>query len=209
MLASYNFVHKNETPTKGAGDHEKLLYRRVKKCLYQQTGWSVDKTKLHRNGGMEIPRLGGKWGRGGSFINLTEPHSQQDFIVLVLAYFYKNSQLAEEKIRHFIETLPKALNKTAMTTYDLIQNKGIELGIQIGIERERQRVEEIMQLAQQKENELIMRAEEERQRTDKTILYLYQIDHKTPEEIAMIVSKDLAYVETLISNSEKENIADN
>ena len=26
------------------------------------------------------------------FINLTEPHSQQDFIVLVLAYFYKNSQ---------------------------------------------------------------------------------------------------------------------
>jgi len=37
MLASYNFVHKNETPTKWAGDHEKLLYRRVKKCLYQYT----------------------------------------------------------------------------------------------------------------------------------------------------------------------------
>lgn len=46
MLASYNFVHKNETPTKWAGDHEKLLYRRVKKCLYQQTNWLVDKTKL-------------------------------------------------------------------------------------------------------------------------------------------------------------------
>lgn len=84
------------------------------------------------------------------FINLTEPHSQQDFIVLVLAYFYKNSQLAEEKIKYFIETLPKALNKTAMTTYDLIQNKGIELGIQIGIERERQRVEEeLRQLAEE------------------------------------------------------------
>lgn len=48
MLASYNlgifsahkFIRhalKNETPTKWAGDHEKLLYRRVKKCLYQQT----------------------------------------------------------------------------------------------------------------------------------------------------------------------------
>lgn len=143
------------------------------------------------------------------FINLTEPHSQQDFIVLVLAYFYKNSQLAEEKIKHFIETLPKALNKTAMTTYDLIQNKGIELGIQIGIERERQRVEELIQFAQQKENELIMRAEEERLRTNKTILYLYQIDQKTPGEIALIVSKDQAYVEDLISNSEEESIADN
>ena len=65
MLASYNIDYKNETPTKGAGDHEKLLYRRVKKCLYQQTSWLVDKTKLHRNGGMEIPRLGGKMGRGG------------------------------------------------------------------------------------------------------------------------------------------------
>ena len=31
MLARYNFVYKNETPTKWAGDHEKLLYRRVKK----------------------------------------------------------------------------------------------------------------------------------------------------------------------------------
>lgn len=37
MLASYNFGYKNETPTKWAGDHEKLLYRRVKKCLYQLT----------------------------------------------------------------------------------------------------------------------------------------------------------------------------
>ena len=36
MLASYNIGYKNETPTKWAGDHEKLLYRRVKKCLYQE-----------------------------------------------------------------------------------------------------------------------------------------------------------------------------
>lgn len=64
MLASYNIDYKNETPTKWAGDHEKLLYRRVKKCLYQQTSWLVDKTKLRWNGGMEIPRLGGKIGCG-------------------------------------------------------------------------------------------------------------------------------------------------
>ena len=93
-----------------------------------------------------------------------------------------------------------------MTTYDLIQNKGIELGIQIGIERERQRVEEELL---QMEKELLLRAEEERLRTDKTILYLYQIDQKTPAEIALIVSKDQAYVEALISYLEEENIGDN
>lgn len=79
-------------------------------------------------------------------------------------------------------------------------------GIKIGIEEERQRIEEELRKL---EGELLFRAEEERLRMDKTILYLYQIDHKTPSEIAMIVSKDLAYVETLISNSEEENIADN
>ena len=51
--------------------------------------------------------------------------------------------------------------------------------------------------------------EEARQQVNKVILYLYQIDQKAPEEIALIVSKDLTYVETLISNSEEENIADN
>ena len=81
-----------------------------------------------------------------------------------------------------------------MSTYDMILEEGIKIG-----ERERLRLEE----------ELQQLAEEERQRVNKTILYLYQIDQKAPEEIALIVSKDLAYVETLISNSEEENIADN
>mgnify|MGYP001766316059 CR=1 FL=1 len=78
-----------------------------------------------------------------------------------------------------------------MSTYDMILAEGIE----IGIERERQRVEEEL--------------EEARQQVNKAILYLYQIDQKEPAEIALIVSKDLAYVETLISNSEEENITDN
>ena len=124
------------------------------------------------------------------FINLTEPHSQQDFIVLVLAYFYKNSQLAKEKIHRFIQNLPKTLNKTAMSTYDMILEEGIKIG-----ERERQRLEEEL--------------EEARQQVNKVILYLYQIDQKTPEEIALIVSKDQTYVETVICNSEEENITDN
>lgn len=131
------------------------------------------------------------------FINLTEPNSQQDFIVLVLAYFYRNSQLAEEKIHNFIQNLPKTLNKTAMSTYDMILEEGKKIG-----ERERQRLEEELR-------QMLIRAEEERLRIDKTILYLYQIDQKTTEEIALIVSKDLAYVETVISKSEEENIADN
>ncbi len=47
MLASYNFVHKNETPTKGAGDHEKLLYRRVKNVFTRQI--------YDKNGGCKSP----------------------------------------------------------------------------------------------------------------------------------------------------------
>ncbi|AEE49354.1 hypothetical protein [Haliscomenobacter hydrossis] len=77
-----------------------------------------------------------------------------------------------------------------MSTYDMILEEGIKIG-----ERERQRLEEEL--------------EEVRQQVNKVILYLYQIDQKIPEEIALIVSKDLAYVETVISNSEEENIADN
>lgn len=50
MLASYNIVHKNETPTKWAGDHEKLLYRRVKNVFTSRLddviSLSVDKTNL-------------------------------------------------------------------------------------------------------------------------------------------------------------------
>lgn len=64
-----------------------------------------------------------------------------------------------------------------MSTYDMILAEGIK----IGIEKGRQRVEEQLR---QIENEILMRAEEERLRTDKTILYLYQIDQKTPAEIA-------------------------
>ena len=54
-----------------------------------------------------------------------------------------------------------------MSTYDMILAEGIK----IGIEEERQRVEEELR-------QMLMRAEEERLRTDKTILYLYQIDQK-------------------------------
>ena len=82
-----------------------------------------------------------------------------------------------------------------MSTYDMILAEGIK----IGIEKERQRIKE----------ELRRLEEESCQRVNKAILYLYQIDQKAPEEIAMIVSKDLAYVESLISNSAEENIADN
>lgn len=72
-----------------------------------------------------------------------------------------------------------------MSTYDMILAEGIEIG--------RQRFEEEL--------------EEGRQSVNKAILYLYQVDQKSPAEIAMIVSKDLAYIETLISNT--ENTADN
>ena len=129
------------------------------------------------------------------FINLDEPRSPEDFIVIMLAYFYKNSELAKETIQRFNQTLPETLNQYAMSTYDMILAEGIE----IGIEREREIYAEIVAKERQRAEEERLKAEEERHRTDKAILYLYQTDQKQPAEIAMIIGIDQAYVEALIS----------
>ena len=57
----------------------------------------------------------------------------QDFIVIMLAYFYKNSELAKETIQQFNQALPHELNQYAMSTYDMILAEGME----IATERER------------------------------------------------------------------------
>lgn len=72
------------------------------------------------------------------FIHLQEWGEQEnDFVVSLLAYFFKKSELAEEKISHFIKKLSSDLNQKAMSTYDMIKAKGIEEGIVTGIELEK------------------------------------------------------------------------
>jgi predicted transposase/invertase (TIGR01784 family) len=132
------------------------------------------------------------------FINLEAPTSPQDFIVLILAYFYKNSELGEDKIRDFIKSLPETINDNAMSTYDMIVEKGIQIG--------REMAEDILSKERQRAEEEHNRAEEERQRTEKAILYLHQTYKKEPFEIAAILGTEVTYVETVLTKAEKEDI---
>ena len=140
------------------------------------------------------------------FINLEEPRSVQDFIVIMLAYFYKNSELAKETIQQFNQALPHELNQYAMSTYDMILAEGMEIATErergiyeVILAKEHQRAEEERQRAEEE----YQRAEKERQRINNAILYLHQIDQKQPAEIAMIIGKDLEYVENLIAEMEE------
>lgn len=107
------------------------------------------------------------------FINLNEPHSQQDFIVLMLAYFLKNTEIGKEKVKAFIQTLPKVLNPDAMSTYDMIVEEAVE--------------------------ELKEALAEEQQRAKTAILNLHRNFNIPLTEIALIFGKDLEYVEQVIA----------
>lgn len=62
------------------------------------------------------------------FIHVNEWSEQEnDFVISLLAYFFKKSEIAREKIHQFIKNLPKDLNTNAMSTYEMIQAEGIEL----------------------------------------------------------------------------------
>lgn len=139
------------------------------------------------------------------FVNLTAPNSPQDLIMLMLAYLFKNSELAEEKVQTFIQTLPETLNQPAMSTYEMIQNKGI----QIGMERERGVYEEILAKERQRAEEEHQRAEEERQRLDNTIFYFSRELNMSPLDISLIVNKEVAYIDGLLASAgEEKNTSD-
>lgn len=129
------------------------------------------------------------------FIDLEEPNSSRDFIVALLAYFLKNTELAKEKVRDFIEILPKTLTKTAMSTYDMILAEGIEQG------KKQQQVE--LEKARQRAQEALQREEEERQRLDGLILYLYKTAQLSIEKIATLSDRDIPYIEALITQKEE------
>lgn len=66
------------------------------------------------------------------FIHVQEWSEQDhDFIISLLAYFFKKSEIAREKAKQFIIKLSTDLNQTAMSTYDMIKAEGIEQGIEL------------------------------------------------------------------------------
>ena len=64
---------------------------------------------------------------------LLEHKNQQvsDFVVSLLAYFFKNTEIERETINRFIKHLPDNLNHNVMSTYDMIQAEGIEQGAEL------------------------------------------------------------------------------
>ena len=70
------------------------------------------------------------------FIHLESKDQQvSDFVISLLAYLFKNTEIARETANRFIRHLPDNLNHNAMSTYDMIQAEGIEKGIKKGIEQ--------------------------------------------------------------------------
>lgn len=76
------------------------------------------------------------------FINLQEPKNQGEFIVFMLAYLLKNTELAREKVQNFVQTLPKALNPNVMSAYDLIIEDAVGEFKEL-LEKERQQLKEV------------------------------------------------------------------
>lgn len=151
------------------------------------------------------------------FVNLTEPGSPRDFIVAILAYFLKNTELAQEKIQTFIKTLPNVLNQTAMSTYEMILEEGRKkerevshIMLEKALQREqleRQKAEEERQRAEeehQRAEEEHQRAEEERQRLNNVILYLFETAQLPVEEIAIVTNREVDYIEALIAQKNLE-----
>lgn len=144
------------------------------------------------------------------FINLDEISSTRAFIFAMLAYFLKNSELAKEKVKHFIEILPKTLNETIMSTYDMLIEEGIEKGLKINQEllaKERMRAEEEHMRAEEalriiKEEH--QKAEEERLRLDNVIVYLHNIAQMPISEIASMTEREIAYIEALVIKKNEE-----
>jgi hypothetical protein len=124
----------------------------------------------------------------------------------MLEYLFKNSEFAEQKVERFFKELPKALNETAMSTYDMILEKGRKQ-VEVLLAQERYRVEEERLRAQAallREEEERQRAEEERQKIDRIIYHLYTEMQLSKESIATLTGCDLSYIEALIAKREME-----
>lgn len=65
------------------------------------------------------------------FVHL-EDDQYTDFQISILAYFFRNADIASEKVRTFIKALPASINKNAMSTYEMIVEEGVAKGIELG-----------------------------------------------------------------------------
>jgi predicted transposase YdaD len=82
---------------------------------------------------------------------MKENFGNSDFQISILAYFFRNADIAEEKVQTFIKALPIAINKNAMSTYDMIVEKGVAKGIEKGREEGRAEGREEMLIQTTKE----------------------------------------------------------
>jgi hypothetical protein len=82
------------------------------------------------------------------FIHLETQNPQvRDFVVSLLAYLFKNTEIERETVYRFIQQLPDGLNRNVMSTYDMIQAEGIEKGIEQGTElKEREVIKNLWSL---------------------------------------------------------------
>ena len=161
------------------------------------------------------------------FIGLDEEGSPEDFFQVLLVYFVKNTELAPAQVREFIEILPKALNKAAMSTYEKIiaevktQSDSLLAEERQRTARERQRAEEERQRAEealqreeeerqrataalQREEEALQREEEEHQRLNRLIYYLHDVMQLPVSNIAEMMGVEAQYVLELLKQGSAE-----
>jgi len=147
------------------------------------------------------------------FTGLDEDGSPEDFFQVLLVYFVKNTELAPAQVREFIEILPKALNKAAMSTYEKIiaevktQSDSLLAEERQRTAREHQRAEEERQRATaalQREEEALQREEEEHQRLNRLIYYLHDIMQLPVSNIAEMMGVEAQYVQELLKQGNAE-----
>lgn len=61
-----------------------------------------------------------------------EDNQYSDFQISILAYFFRNADIAKEKVRTFIKALPASINKNAMSTFEMIVEEGVAKGREEG-----------------------------------------------------------------------------
>ena len=117
----------------------------------------------------------------------------------LLVYFVKNTELAPAQVREFIEILPKALNKAAMSTYEkIIAEVKTQADSLLAEERQRTATE------RQRAEEALQREEEERQRLNRLIYYLHDVMQLPVSNIAEMMGVEAQYVLELLKQGSAE-----
>ena len=68
-------------------------------------------------------------------INTLSNYTNRNFFVSLIVYFFNNSELNEQKLIEILDKIPATIKSEIMSTYELIEQKGVEKGIKKGIEK--------------------------------------------------------------------------